>query len=82
MGPEILGGAVLVIVALRLVGSERFRNQAKLPKVVFSLALLALGLAQGDRQVAVLIAVAVVGVAVMMFGIYYMFSSLFRTPRR
>ncbi|MBV8369614.1 MAG: hypothetical protein JO036_11905 [Candidatus Eremiobacteraeota bacterium] len=77
-GP-ILGGVLLSIVALRIVGSTAFRKKTAIPKVALSLGLLALGLGSGNPTISTLIAALIVAIAVMMFGIYYMCSSLFRT---
>ena len=79
-GP-ILGAVVLGVAMLRIFGSAAFRKKARAPKVLVSLALFALEFTQGNASSAVLVAALVVGVATMMFGLYYMLSGLFPTSR-
>jgi hypothetical protein len=75
----ILAGILLFIIALRIVGSTAFRRKATIPKVALSLGLLAFEIGHGDPITSGLIAVLVVAVTGMMFGIYYMCNALFRT---
>jgi hypothetical protein len=79
-GP-ILGAVVLGVAVLRIFGSSAFRKKARTPKVLVSLALFALDFTQGDASSGVLVAALVVGVATMMFGLYYMLSGLFPSSR-
>lgn len=75
-GP-MLGAVVIGIAVLRIFGSTAFRRRIRLPKVLGSLAILALDLAQGDPMSAMLVGFCIAGIAVMMFGLYYMPSAIF-----
>jgi len=82
LSAEFLIGLVVLVAFLRIFGSTALRKKAQVSKTIGSLVLFALDIAQRDIMVTLLIAVVVILVAVMLFGIYYMFSELFLTTRR
>jgi hypothetical protein len=79
LAAEGMIGVVLFVILLRILGLRTLMNRVRIPKTLAALGGFAWSLSGEDPAIASLLAVSVFGVAVMLFGIYFMATPLFRT---
>jgi hypothetical protein len=69
--------ALVVVVVTRLARSNVFRERSRAPKFLASLVCFALGVADGDVQAAVHVAILTSALPICLFGLYICFRSAF-----
>jgi hypothetical protein len=77
MSAFLLMGVLIVVVFSRIMGSNIFRERSRIPKFFVSLAFFCLSVADGDVQLALIVAAWTTALPICLFGLYIMFRSAF-----
>jgi hypothetical protein len=76
-GALLLMGVMLFVVFSRIMGSNIFRERSRVFKFFISLAFFCLSVADGDVQLALIVAAWTSALPTCLFGLYVMFRSTF-----
>jgi hypothetical protein len=76
-GAFLLMGLLLFVSVTRIMGSNVFRDRSRIPKFLASLAMFALGVADGDVNAAISVAIWTSALPICLFGLYICFRSAF-----